>query len=185
MSRSGVPVQLQPRTLACRAATTWHSDSALLVCSFEYSADPKRAPPTVAERIDAALGISTTPPRALLGNVDVTWQDESRLHSIELRTGRNQWEPSSLETPIGSVEDSSMMFGLDYDVNRVASIDLDVRILWDAGRSRIALRFGSADAANGRWVAIADNVFVCVDGQQTLIEIRFESVQIESGDPPN
>jgi hypothetical protein len=185
MSKSGVPVQLQPRTLACHGVTAWHADSALLVCSFEYGADPKRAPATVAERIDAALGISATPPRALLGDVDVIWQDQSRLHSIELRTGRNQWEPSSLGAPTGSVEESSMSLGLDYDVNHVASIELDVRVLWDAQRSCIALRFVNTDPAHGRWVAIADNVFVCIDGEQALIEIRFEDVQMESGEPPN
>jgi hypothetical protein len=165
--------------------TAWHSDSALLVCSFEYSASTARAPATVAEHIDAALGISTAAPRALLGDVEVTWRDESRLHSIELRTGRSQWEPASLPTPTGSVEASSMTFGLDYDVNRVASIDLEFRVRWDATRSRLALRFGNTDPANGRWVAIADTVFVRVDGEQSLIEIQFDGVQIVTGDPPN
>jgi hypothetical protein len=185
MSRSGVPVELRPRTLACHAVTAWHSDSALLVCSFEYSAGTARAPSTVAERIDAALGISTAAPRVLLGDVDVTWQDDSRLHSIELRTGRGEWESASLGTPTEGLEDSSMTFRLDYDINRVASIELEVRVLWDATRSSIALRFGNAVPANGRWVAIADTVFVCVDDEQRLVEIQFENVEIVSGDSPN
>jgi hypothetical protein len=150
----------------------------MLVCTFEYSA----APATVAERIDAALGISATAPRALLGDVDVTWQDESRLHSIELRTGRSQWEPSSLPLPSGGAEKSSMTFGLQYDVNRIASIDLQVRVLWDAQQARIGLRFGNAEPENVRWVAVADAVFVCVDDEQSLIEIRFADVQIVSED---
>lgn len=76
-----------------------------------------------------------------------------------------------------------MTLGIDYDVNRMASIDLEVRVLWDATHARIALRFGNAEPENGRWVAIADNVFVCVDDEQELNEIRFANVQIVSGDP--
>jgi hypothetical protein len=183
MSRSGIPVQLQPRAAACHAVTTWYSESALLVCSFEDGADPTRAPAAAAERIDAALGILTPAPRALLGDVDLAWRDESRLHSIELRTGRSQWAPSSLRIPSESAEDSSMTLGLEYDLNRIASIDLEVRVLWDAMHARIALRFVDAGPENGRWVAIADNVFVCVDEGQALIEIRFANVQIVSGEP--
>jgi hypothetical protein len=183
MSSSGVPVKLQPRKAACHAVTAWYSESAVLVCSFEYGADPARAPTTVADRINAALGISTTPPHAVLGDVDLLWRDQSRLHSIELRTGPSQWEPSSLRIPSESAEQSSMTLGLDYDVNRFASIDLEVRVLWDAVQARIALRFGNAEPENGRWVAIADNVFVCIDDEQTLIEIRFADVQLVSGDP--
>jgi hypothetical protein len=182
MSSSGVPVKLQPRTVPCHAATAWHSDSALLVCSFEY-AQPARAPSTVAERIDAALGISATAPRALLGDVEVTWQDESRLHSIELRTGRSQWEPSSLLIPTERAEQSSMKLGLEYDVNHIATIDLEVRVLWDAQHARIGLRFCDAEPENVRWVAIADTVFVCVDDEHTLIEIRLADVQIVSEAP--
>jgi hypothetical protein len=155
----------------------------LLVCTFEYGADPTCPPATAAERIEAALGISTTPPRALLGDVDVAWRDESRLHSIELRTGRSQWEPSSLRIPSESAEKSSITFGLEYDVNRIASVDVDVRVVWDALHARIALRFGDVEPENGRWVAIADDVFVCVDDEQALIEIRFANVHIVSGDP--
>lgn len=182
MSSSGVPVKLQPRTAACHAVTAWCSESSLLVCSFEYGADPTRAPASVAERIDAALGISTTSPRALLGDVDLVWRDEIRLHSIELRTGRSQWVPSSLSIPSENPEESSMTFGLEYDVNRIASIDLEVRVLWDAMHGRIALRFGNAEPENGSWVAIADNVFVCVDAEQALVEIRIADVQIVAGD---
>jgi hypothetical protein len=165
--------------------TAWHSDSALLVCSFEYTADTAPVPATVAEHIEAALGISTAAPRALLGNIDVAWRDESRLHSIELRTARSQWKPASLQTPSESLEASSMTFGLDYDINRVASIDLEFGVLWDATRARLALRFDNADPANVRWVAIADTVFVCLDSQQSLIEIQFDSVEIVAGDPPH
>ena len=60
-----------------------------------------------------------------------------------------------------------------------------MRVLWDAQRSCIALRFGKGEPAHGRWVAIADNVFVCLDGEQALSEIRFEDVRMESGEPPN
>jgi hypothetical protein len=148
--------------------------------NIALSPRPQPAPATVAERIDATLGIPAMAPRALLGDVDVTWQDESRLHSIELRTGRNQREPSSLHIPSERTEESSMTFGLEYDVNRIASIDLDVRVLWDAEQARLGLRFGSDEPANGRWVAIADAVFVCVDDEQTLIEIRFTDVRILS-----
>jgi len=185
MSRSSVPVKLQPRAQACHAVTAWHADSALLVCTFEYTPGPKPEPPTVAQRIDAALGISITPPRALLGDIDVTWQDESRLHTIELRTGRSQWEPCSLEIPSQDVEAAFLTFDLDYDVNRVASVELNVRVLWDAMRSRIALRMINSDPVDGVWIAIADNVFARVDGEQTLIELLFENVQIVSEDPPN
>jgi hypothetical protein len=155
----------------------------LLVCSFEYDADPTCPPATAAERIDAALGISATPPRALLGDVDLAWRDESRLHSIELRTSRGAWEPSPLRIPSESAEESSITFGLEYDVNRIASVDVDVRVLWDALHARIALRFGEAEPETGKWVVIADGVFVCVDDEQALIEIRFANVQIVSGDP--
>jgi len=178
MSSPGVPIKLQSRTTPCHAVTAWHSESALLECSFEYGVEPARAPATVAERIDAALGISPTAPRALLGDVEVIWQDESRLHSIELRTGQSQWEPSSLSIPSDRAEKSSMSFELEYDVNQIASIDLAVRVLWDAQQARIGLRFGNAEPEDVRWVAIADAVFVCVDDKQRLIEIRFADVQI-------
>jgi hypothetical protein len=183
MSSSGVPVKLQPRTAACHAVTAWHSESAMLICSFEYGSAPARPPATVAERIDAALGISTAPPRALLGDVELTWLDERHLHSIELRTGRSQWEPSSLRLPSEGAEQSWMTLGLEYDTNGIASIDLAVRVLWDATQSRIALCFGGAEAEKGRWVAIADSVFACVDEEHALIEIRLADVQIVSGDP--
>jgi hypothetical protein len=65
----------------------------------------------------------------------------------------------------------------------VASIDARVRILWDATQAQIGLRFGAADPENGRWVAIADSVFACVDEKQALIEIRIADVQIVSRDP--
>jgi hypothetical protein len=183
MSSTGVPVKLQPQTAPCRGVTEWHSESALLICSFEYGAGPSHARGTAAERIDAALGISSTAPRVLLGDVELTWRDESRLHSIELRTGRGQWEPSSLHIPGGSAEDSSMTFPLAYDVNRIASIDVDVRVLWDAANACIALRFGNGAPENGGWVAIADNVFVCVGARQTLIEFRFADVRSVTGEP--
>jgi hypothetical protein len=35
---------------------------------------------------------------------------------------------------------------------------------------------------SGRWVAIADNAFVCVDDEQRLIEVRLTNVQIASED---
>jgi hypothetical protein len=184
MSSTGVPIKLQPRTAPCHAVTAWHSESALLVCSFEYSAEPARALATVAERIDEALGITPAAPRALLGDVEVAWRDETRLHSIELRTGQSQWEPSSLSIPSDRAEKSSMSFELEYDVNQIASIDVAVRVLWDAQQARIGLRFGSTKPENGRWVAIADSVFVCVDDERMLIEIRFADVQIVSEDAP-
>jgi hypothetical protein len=43
-----------------------------------------------------------------------------------------------------------MTFGLEFDVNRIASIDLDVRVLWDATHARIARRFGNAEWKVGR-----------------------------------
>jgi hypothetical protein len=182
MSNSGVLVKLQPRTVACRAESTWYSESALLICSLEYGPDSRSAPATVAQQVDAALGISCGPPRVMLGDVELTWRDESCLHSIELRTGRSQWEPASLRIPSEGAEASSMTFEVEYDVNRIASIELGVRVLWDAMRATIALRFGDAEPENGRWVAIADSVFVSVDDEQTLSEIRLANVRIESGD---
>ncbi len=183
MSRDRVPVKLQPRTEACNSVTTWYSESALLICSFEYLARPTGASGTVAESIDAALGISYTRPRALLGDVELTWQDESRLHSIELRTGRGQWERSPLGAPSDKVGETLMTLGLDYDVNRVASTELEVRVLWDPTLARIALRFGNAERRAGRWTAIADNAFVDVDGEGMLQEIRFANVRFVTGDP--
>jgi hypothetical protein len=119
----------------------------------------------------------------LLGDVELTWRDESRLHSSELRTGRGQWEPSSLRIPSEGAEKSSMTFELAYDVNRISSVDVDVRVLWDATTACIALRFGDAEPQCGRWVAIADNVFACVGAQQTLMELRFADVRIVTGSP--
>lgn len=177
------PVKLQPRTAPCRGETAWHSESALLVCSLAYGADPLRGPGTAAARIDAALGISSTPPRVLLGDVELTWRDESRLHSIELRTGRGQWEPSSLRIPSESIEQSSMTFDLVYDVNRISSVDVDVRVLWDAMTACIALRFDDAEPQGGRWFAIADKVFARVESQQTLMELRFADLRIVTGSP--
>jgi hypothetical protein len=76
-----------------------------------------------------------------------------------------------------------MTFGLEYDVNRIASVDLEVRVLWDIAEARIGLRFGDANPEHGRWVPLADTVFVCVDDAQTLIEIRFANVKIVSEEP--
>jgi hypothetical protein len=148
---------------------------------LSYGTAP-RAPITTAQRIDASLGISTTPPRALLGDVEFTWEDEIRLRSIELRTGRSQWEPSSLRTPSERVEEAAMTLDLDYDVNGVASVGLDVRVLWDATVARIGLRFSDVEPQAGRWAAIADNAFVCIDDEQRLIEVRLANVRIVSED---
>jgi hypothetical protein len=180
MSSIGILVNLQPRTAPCHAITAWHSESALLVCSFEYSAEPARAPATLVKHIDAALGISAIPPRVLLGDVDLIWQDAERLHSIELRTGQPQWERSSLPLPSEGCDESSMTFGLEFDVNRIASVEAEVRVLWDVAAARLGLRFGNEEPENGRWFAIADTVFVCVEDAQTLIEIRFADVKIVS-----
>lgn len=119
----------------------------------------------------------------LLGDVELTWGDESHLHSIELRTGRGQWEPSSLRIPSESAEKSSMTFEFAYDVNGILSVDVDVCVLWDATTACIALRFGDAEPQGERWVAIADKVFACVAAQQTLIELRFADVRIVTGSP--
>lgn len=75
-----------------------------------------------------------------------------------------------------------MTFGLEYDVNHIASIDLTVRVLWDAAQARVGLRFCNAESENVRWFAIADAVFVCVDDEHTLIEIRCADVQLVSED---
>jgi hypothetical protein len=183
MSNSGIPVKLQPRAAACKATTIWHSESALLVCSFEYGADPVRQPPTVSQRIDAALGISTSAPRALLGEVDLTWQNEDRLGTLELRTSPNQWEPTALPTPTGRIEASTMTLELEYDINRIARIDVDVCTFWDTTQATIALCFGSAEREKGRWVAIADSVFVRVDDERALAEIRLMDVRMVPSDP--
>ena len=50
-------------------------------------------------------------------------------------------------------------------------------VLWDARTACIGLRFGDAEAENGRWVAIADNVFVSVGARQTLTEVRLADVR--------
>jgi hypothetical protein len=185
MSSSRVPVNLLPRTLACHAVTEWDSESALLGCSFEYGADEALTPASVAERIEASLGISRIPRRAVLGAVDVTWRDERRLLAIEVRTARSDWQPASLGTPSVNAGQSWMWFGLAHDVNRFASRELDVSVLWDGSRSCFALRFSAADPVSCRWAAIADSVFACVDGEQRLIELRFEDVQVSSGQPPS
>jgi hypothetical protein len=148
------------------------------VCSFEYGADPRRAPTTLAERIDAALNISNRPPRAHLGDVQVMWRDASRLHSIELRTNPAEWQPSTLPIPIQGAEKTSMTFELDYDFDGIASVDVDVRVLSDAHGPSVALRFGQGEHRNGRWVAIADGAFVRVDDEQMLLEFRFANVQM-------
>jgi len=118
-----------------------------------------------------------------LGDIELTWRDESRLHSIELRTGRGQWEAWALPLPDESAMKSSMTFELEYDVNCIASIDVEGRVLWDGKQACIALRFGDAEPESGTWAAIADNVFVCVDARQALIELRFADVRIVSGEP--
>lgn len=141
-------MKLQPRTAACSGETAWYSESALLICSLKHGAGQSHAPQTTAERIEAALGTSSTPPRVLLGDVELTWRDDSHLHSIELRTGRDQWEPASLCVPGESAERSSMTFELAYDVNRIASVDVDVRVLWDATQGCLALRFGDEAPQN-------------------------------------
>lgn len=178
MSSPGVTVELRPRAAPCHAASAWHSASALFVCTFEYGAEPAHPHAPAVERIEAALGISATPARALLGAVDLLWQDESRLHSIELRTGRGEWEPSPLPLPAGRAEAGSVRLGLAYDGNRVASVDVDVCVLWDVEHARLGLRFGNAEPERGRWVAIADTVFVWVDDPLELLEIRFADVQM-------
>jgi hypothetical protein len=179
MSTSGVPVKLLPRAVPCHATTVWDSEAALLVCSFAYEAGPQ-APLNIAQRTDAALGISSAPPRALLGEVEFTRHDESRLQSIELRTGRNQWEASSLRAPSERVQEAAMTLALEYDF--IASVDLDVWVLRDERMARLGLRFGDVELENGRWVAIADNVFVCVDDEQRLIEVRFAHVESVTDD---
>jgi hypothetical protein len=75
-----------------------------------------------------------------------------------------------------------MTLDLDYDVNGVASVDLDVRVLWDETMARIGLRFSDAEPQRGRWAAIADNAFVCIDDEQRLIEVRLANVRIVTED---
>jgi hypothetical protein len=105
--------------------------------------------------------------------------DDPGVDSIELRTGRGQWKTTSLPPVAAVAEEASMTFELDYDVNGVASVDVDVRVLWDERLSRMALRLCPAGGFDGRWVAIADTVHICIAGDQTLSEIRFANVQIE------
>ena len=68
-----------------------------------------------------------------------------------------------------------MTLELDYDVNRIASIELEVRVLWDPTLARIALRFGNAERGTARRISIADNVFLDVDDERALREIRLRT----------
>lgn len=183
MSSSSVLVHLQPRMEDCDAVLQWYSESALLVCAFEYGAEPIRAPTTLAERLDAALNISNSPPRAILGDVQVMWRDAIRLRSIELRTAPAEWHPSRLPIPDEGTEKRSMTLGLDYDVDGIASVEVDVRVLRDAQRAIISLLFEQVDHQCGRWAAIADGAFVRVDDENRLMEFRFANLQMVSGDP--
>ena len=183
MSSSSVLVQLQPRVVDCNAVIRWYSESALLGCAFEYGEEPIGAATTLAERIDAALNISSSPQRAILGDVQVMWRDASRLRSIELRTAPAEWHPSSLPIPDEGTEKRSMTFGLDYDFDGIASVEADVRVLRDAQRASISLLFGQVDRQSGRWAAIADGAFVRVDDENRLMEFRFANLQMVSGDP--
>ena len=71
-----------------------------------------------------------------------------------------------------------MTFGLEYDCDGLASVDVEVQVLRDAHEPSIALRFGQGDHRNGRWVAIAEGAFVHVNDEQMLLELRFANVQM-------
>ena len=57
------------------------------------------------------------------------------------------------------------------------------RGLYFKSPAEVAERFPDRPEVLENTVAIADSVFVCVDDEQELMEMRFANVQIVSGDP--
>jgi hypothetical protein len=115
----------------------------------------------------------------MLGDLEITWKDASRLYSMELRTSRDEWSRALGPKHHGHIETGFITLELDYDTNDIAVVEANPSVVWDPTHGRIAFRFAD-DAAGVRWIAIADSVLVGLDSDGCLVEIRFEDCQIDA-----
>lgn len=166
-----------PRRERCAARIAWDPESAVLQAVFAYPevALGARAA-TLADHVDEQLGIRPGTKRLILGDLDLTYRDELRIDSVELRTSPSEWR----RAPIGDVPASAQPvwigFDVSYDDNGIFSADMPLSISWDALTNRFALSF-SPEAPHA-WFQVADTVAVGATAAGSLAELRFFAVEI-------
>ena len=166
-----------PRSEEGTASTIWHGESALLRTTFEFTQAPgATAPNTFGEQLDRTFGIRPPTPRLILGDIDISYQDERAFHSIELRTNPASWQRSPVDQAPADSPPVWIKFDVPYDEDGIFSEDVPVTIRWDAVEERLALVFTPGKARH--WFRPANKVAIGTSDDGRLAEVRLSGVEI-------
>jgi hypothetical protein len=102
--------------------------------------------------------------------VDLYFEPDGRLSSIEFYSNPDQWAPSRLDELPSSLPPVWLRFRVELDENAIGGFDCAAAVAWDVVSRTLALRFGDAEPA--RWYAAADTVAIAADTASSLCEIR-------------
>jgi hypothetical protein len=161
----------------CRAMTRFHRDSLLLECLFEPAHAPSEAVADLRRRVDITTNVRPQERRIVLGDVDVLFDENGDIASIELRTDLDQAEVADMPDLKPEIPEVRLDLDVEVDPNGIATVDLPVEVQWSPRQRRVAVRF--AGGASGlSWYALADTVAVGVDERSGLRELRFDRVAI-------
>jgi hypothetical protein len=126
---------------------------------------------SLADQINAQLGILAPHGRIVIGDLDVLVDAESRLTSMEIRTNPQTWKAEAIEAPQATLAPASMRFLSAFDENQIARHDLTVQISQDQARK--VVRFNLGRDAPSKWGRLASDVVVglTVDGYLTQVQL--------------
>ena len=177
MSSLAPRLMLSPRREVCRATSSWDGDSSTLRITFAY---PERPPPEttdVQRRIEHDVGIEAPTYRVVLGDLDLLLEDSRRWAALDVRTNPASWLRAPLPAPSDDPDEIWAEFGVEFDANRIASLDLAADVLWDRAGRRLAFRFDPGEGGV-RWCAVADRVLLGLDADGRLCELRLQAVDV-------
>jgi hypothetical protein len=161
-------VVLDPRYEPCLSVIRWDAESMVLSVSLLMNARKDRS---VADQLDAQLGILAPHGRIAIGDLDVLVDAESRLTSMEIRTNPGAWKAEAIEAPQATPAPASMRFLVAFDENQIASYDVTLQISQDHARQIVRLDLGRG--APSKWGSLASDVVVglTVDGYLTQVRL--------------
>lgn len=153
------------------ARSSWDSESYTLSCELEPAVVVADA--TLASEIDARLGIHPQPRRLVIGDVDVSLDENDRPISIELYTNPREWDTATLPHPLAPPGELHLNMRLLPDA--AFRIDTSYRLKWDSQTRTLAVVFSRGVHT---WYQIAEGLLFGASSTEegSLCEIRFEGV---------
>jgi len=151
------------------AEACWDGASSTLTCQIRPL--DEGAPPTLRDRIDAALHVAAPVRQAVIGGLDLVLDEDDRPVSMELYTNPLRWTRAEGASPTPEAADVALE--LDYDANGIASVDVPLTVEHDPSRGSLTLRFGLEVR---RWYAPATGLLLGADSEDRLAAIRCEKV---------